>query len=393
MENNNYDEILEIFYRNQTKQSYNLPKHKFIKVTLGKKEIDFPIQHIQYFPRHLSESIFKHIGKVKKISFDFKEQNSLIFDFYSKHHYEEIFKYREETIQVWHAFNKDKLWRYNEPITGVDNCVKRLEEKWENGTDNYNQEISFIKNHFNKFVEKKEEKFIKQIPFELFNTILQRLPLDRKLEWITNIIPEGKEDIIKSRRVEAIGELDIDKLNDEEIKKVIKIINGDRSETKWIEKINQRFQDLKLAMMENQKILNELNEKEETIKMEKSQLQTLLTDKKRLFHQFELKISKENEINPPSKPQIILEQRNVNVNHCTFSHTDRNYVEQIWFHCYDCNLTGNLGMCLACALNCHKGHKIKFSGKHNCFCDCGCKENCTCLDSPSNLSIPDENLE
>jgi len=57
---------------------------------------------------------------------------------------------------------------------------------------------------------------------------------------------------------------------------------------------------------------------------------------------------------------------------CTFTFTGRNYIDQVAYYCYTCNLTDNLGVCKACVDTCHKGHKTwtKPNGQNN-FCDCG----------------------
>ena len=236
--------LLEIIHRIQVIPRYGLIKKESIRASIGGKEIpNFPVSHVLLLPSQLRETIFKHIRNIKVIRFDFKGHNKEVFDYFSRDYDKEIFKYWKETIQVWHAFNKNKEWRYNEPISGVENCVERLKEKWEYGIDNIDQEINFIKNNITNFIEKKDEKYVKSIPFEVYNEIVQRLPENQKMEWVTKINPEGREDVVKMKRIEAIGELDIDKMKEEEFQDILKIINEDKTEMKWIKKIDERLQN------------------------------------------------------------------------------------------------------------------------------------------------------
>ena len=56
---------------------------------------------------------------------------------------------------------------------------------------------------------------------------------------------------------------------------------------------------------------------------------------------------------------------------CTLIENGKMYIGQYVFHCYTCGLFGNLGICLSCALRCHKDHDIVFDGFHQSFfCDC-----------------------
>ena len=63
---------------------------------------------------------------------------------------------------------------------------------------------------------------------------------------------------------------------------------------------------------------------------------------------------------------------------CTYCATGNNYKIQKFYRCLTCNLTpiNDLGICEACARNCHKGHDIRFCGVDCAFCDC-C-EKCKC---------------
>lgn len=58
-------------------------------------------------------------------------------------------------------------------------------------------------------------------------------------------------------------------------------------------------------------------------------------------------------------------------NLCTFTQTGSDFVEQHWYFCYTCGLTGSEGVCRVCVGVCHAGCEISYS-RHSCFfCDCG----------------------
>ncbi len=56
---------------------------------------------------------------------------------------------------------------------------------------------------------------------------------------------------------------------------------------------------------------------------------------------------------------------------CTFTTTGDQFVEQYWYFCYTCGLTGTEGVCTVCARRCHAGHEIAYSRHSRFFCDCG----------------------
>ena len=100
MDQQKYDEIIELMYRNQIMLNRNKGKQEFVKAKIGKnrEEIRFPIQHLLYLPLEISNTIIKHINNVERIQLDFKEPelNQIILDYYSRNCYENIFKYKEE---------------------------------------------------------------------------------------------------------------------------------------------------------------------------------------------------------------------------------------------------------------------------------------------------------
>jgi hypothetical protein len=84
---------------------------------------------------------------------------------------------------------------------------------------------------------------------------------------------------------------------------------------------------------------------------------------------------------PPDFQKQIEECLKMNV--CTFCITGKNFVNQKWFMCKDCDLSGNTGCCEVCANICHKGHQLEERNVSGFFCDCGAGEGkvkCKCLD-------------
>ena len=77
---------------------------------------------------------------------------------------------------------------------------------------------------------------------------------------------------------------------------------------------------------------------------------------------------------------------------CTYSVTKGDsFIKQQWFHCKTCQLEGELGMCAACAINCHKGHEIYSKNEEAAYCDCGASGKCKCLDHSSEPVNPIDN--
>ena len=63
---------------------------------------------------------------------------------------------------------------------------------------------------------------------------------------------------------------------------------------------------------------------------------------------------------------------------CTFTITQKEYMNQHWYHCHDCNMVGSVGVCTVCARVCHRGHDVTYAKYGNFFCDCGAKEDGSC---------------
>lgn len=79
---------------------------------------------------------------------------------------------------------------------------------------------------------------------------------------------------------------------------------------------------------------------------------------------------------------------------CTFSVTQKELMNQHWYHCHTCRMLDGVGVCSICARVCHKSHDLSYAKFGNFFCDCGAKEDGSCqalvkrnLQPPNNPSI------
>ncbi|XP_056641011.1 E3 ubiquitin-protein ligase UBR4 isoform X2 [Diorhabda sublineata] len=63
---------------------------------------------------------------------------------------------------------------------------------------------------------------------------------------------------------------------------------------------------------------------------------------------------------------------------CTFTITQKEFMNQHWYHCHTCKMLDGVGVCSICARVCHKGHDLSYAKYGNFFCDCGAKEDGSC---------------
>ena len=64
---------------------------------------------------------------------------------------------------------------------------------------------------------------------------------------------------------------------------------------------------------------------------------------------------------------------------CTFTLTQKEFVNQHWYHCHSCNMIDKAGVCTVCAKVCHKDHDVSYAKYGAFFCDCAARENSTCM--------------
>lgn len=78
---------------------------------------------------------------------------------------------------------------------------------------------------------------------------------------------------------------------------------------------------------------------------------------------------------------------------CTYSITQKEFINQHWYHCHTCKMVDGAGVCSVCARVCHKNHDISYAKYGNFFCDCGAKQDnsCQALSKRTNLG-PDSLL-
>ncbi|KAF5296758.1 hypothetical protein FQR65_LT10159 [Abscondita terminalis] len=63
---------------------------------------------------------------------------------------------------------------------------------------------------------------------------------------------------------------------------------------------------------------------------------------------------------------------------CTFTVTQKEFMNQHWYHCHTCHMLDGVGVCSVCARVCHRGHELTYAKYGNFFCDCGAKEDGSC---------------
>uniref|UniRef100_A0A8C8CQK5 UBR-type domain-containing protein n=1 Tax=Oncorhynchus tshawytscha TaxID=74940 RepID=A0A8C8CQK5_ONCTS len=68
---------------------------------------------------------------------------------------------------------------------------------------------------------------------------------------------------------------------------------------------------------------------------------------------------------------------------CTFTITQKEFMNQHWYHCHTCKMLDGVGVCTVCAKVCHKDHEISYAKYGSFFCDCGAKEDGTCQVRPN----------
>lgn len=54
-------------------------------------------------------------------------------------------------------------------------------------------------------------------------------------------------------------------------------------------------------------------------------------------------------------------------------------MNQHWYHCYTCKMVDSVGVCTVCAKVCHRGHDLTYAKYGSFFCDCGAREDGSCL--------------
>ena len=64
---------------------------------------------------------------------------------------------------------------------------------------------------------------------------------------------------------------------------------------------------------------------------------------------------------------------------CTFTQTQKEFMNQHWYHCHTCRMVDGVGVCAICAKVCHAGHDVTYSKHGSFFCDCGAKEDGSCI--------------
>ena len=76
---------------------------------------------------------------------------------------------------------------------------------------------------------------------------------------------------------------------------------------------------------------------------------------------------------------------------CTYTQTARVFMTQHWYHCHTCGMVEGVGCCSVCAKVCHKDCDVTYSKHGSFFCDCGAKEDQSCIALRARMPAGDEN--
>jgi len=63
---------------------------------------------------------------------------------------------------------------------------------------------------------------------------------------------------------------------------------------------------------------------------------------------------------------------------CTYTLTQKEFMNQHWYHCHTCKMVDGVGVCTVCAKVCHKDHDLSYAKYGSFFCDCGAKDDNRC---------------
>jgi hypothetical protein len=69
----------------------------------------------------------------------------------------------------------------------------------------------------------------------------------------------------------------------------------------------------------------------------------------------------------------------LNAKLCTYTVTKKDFMNQHWYYCHTCKMIDRIGMCTVCAKVCHKDHDVSYAKYGSFFCDCGAKEDGSCM--------------
>ncbi|XP_069121893.1 E3 ubiquitin-protein ligase UBR4-like isoform X2 [Argopecten irradians] len=72
------------------------------------------------------------------------------------------------------------------------------------------------------------------------------------------------------------------------------------------------------------------------------------------------------------------DEESLNNKLCTFTVTQKEFMNQHWYHCHTCKMVDGVGVCTVCAKVCHKEHDLTYAKFGSFFCDCGAKEDGSC---------------
>ena len=63
---------------------------------------------------------------------------------------------------------------------------------------------------------------------------------------------------------------------------------------------------------------------------------------------------------------------------------------QHWYHCHTCGMVDGVGCCSVCAKVCHKDCDVTYSKHGSFFCDCGAREDQSCIALRARLPLGED---
>lgn len=194
-------------------------EHGSIKVHFPnmKKKIVFPLSHVFLLPNEDSEKIMSQIDKIEHITLYFPKYEDFIYDYYKSKKYEDINKYKEDSIKIWKIFNQYTIFN------DMEECISSYEKKIQNG--NFKPELDFIKEQLTNDEPMNQEvkEHIKKMEFKSYKIIMEKLPDDLKKKWLLTF--DHKD------RIKVLGLINFEELNQEDVKQILEEIFKDYKQT------------------------------------------------------------------------------------------------------------------------------------------------------------------
>ena len=84
---------------------------------------------------------------------------------------------------------------------------------------------------------------------------------------------------------------------------------------------------------------------------------------------------------------VMQDDESLNNKLCTYTITQKEFMNQHWYHCHTCKMVDGVGVCTVCARVCHRDHDLSYAKYGSFFCDCGAKEDNRCSASDIHFAV------